>query len=43
MVPGAVILSTAEEGCIEVEIGPRGAGRYRTFVDNEWKPFTCKK
>jgi beta-lactamase superfamily II metal-dependent hydrolase len=43
MVPGAVVLSTAEEGCIEVEISPKGVGRYRTFLDDQWKPFTYGK
>lgn len=43
MVPGAVVLSTAAEGCIEVEISPKGVGRYRTFLDDQWKPFTCGK
>ncbi len=43
MVPEAVVLSTAEEGAIEVEISPKGVGRYRTFLEEQWKPFTSGK
>lgn len=40
-VPGAVVLSTAEVGAIEVEIGSNGQGRYRTFREQKWKSFTA--
>ena len=43
MVPEAVVLSTAEEGSIEVEISPKGVGRYRTYLEGLWKPFTWAK
>ncbi len=38
-VPDAVVLSTAREGSIEVEVWPAGWGRYRTFQDKKWKSF----
>lgn len=40
VVPDAVVLSTAEEGAIEVEIWPDGRGRYRTWRNPEWKSFS---
>ncbi len=40
MVPDSVILSTAQEGSIELELNPNGMGRYRTFLEGQWKPFT---
>ena len=39
VVPDAVVLSTAQEGAIEVEISPNGQGRYRTWRNPEWKDF----
>ncbi len=40
VVPGAVVLSTAVEGAIEVELWPEGRGRYRTWRNSEWKGFS---
>ena len=37
--PGSVVLSTAEEGAIEVEMGEEGKGRYRTFRKGDWRAF----
>ncbi|HJT25117.1 MAG TPA: ComEC/Rec2 family competence protein, partial [bacterium] len=42
VVPEAVVLSTAQEGAIEVEIMPNGRGRYRTWRDQEWRNFSCQ-
>ncbi len=39
-VPGAVVLSTAVEGAIEVELWPDGRGRYRTWRNKDWKAFS---
>jgi competence protein ComEC len=39
VVPSAVVLSTAEEGAIEVEIMPDGHGRYRSFRQGKWVTF----
>ena len=39
-VPGAVVLSTAQEGEVELELGSDGKGRYRTFRHREWKKFS---
>jgi competence protein ComEC len=39
-VPEAVVLSTAQEGAIEMEIYSDGHGRYRTFRHSEWKYFS---
>ncbi len=40
VVPNAVVLSTAEEGAIEVEITSNGQGQYRTYRNKEWKSFS---
>lgn len=40
VVPDAVVLSTAEEGTIDVEMWPNGRGRYRTYRNQEWKSFS---
>jgi hypothetical protein len=42
-VPEAIVLSTAREGAIEVEVSPSGIGKYRTFVGNQWKFFNISK
>ncbi|SRR5579871_1617144 len=42
VVPDAVVISTAEEGAVEVEIWPEGQGRYRTWKDPEWKNFSSQ-
>lgn len=35
--PGVLVLSTARDGAIEVEVGPEGDGRYRTFLEGKWR------
>jgi len=42
VVPNAVVLSTAQDGAIEVEIWPDGRGRYRTWRNQEWKDFSSQ-
>jgi beta-lactamase superfamily II metal-dependent hydrolase len=42
IVPDAVVLSTAEEGAIEVEMNLDGQGRYRSFRNRNWKAFSMK-
>ncbi|HEY5038764.1 MAG TPA: MBL fold metallo-hydrolase, partial [bacterium] len=42
VVPDAVVLSTAEEGAIEVEVNAQGKGRYRSFLKGEWQNFDGK-
>ncbi len=37
--PGSLVLSTAEEGAIEVEMNQDGKGRYRSFRRGDWKEF----
>lgn len=37
--PGVLVLSTAKDGAIEVEVGPDGTGRYRTFLEGKWRPL----
>jgi hypothetical protein len=40
--PGVLVLSTARDGAIEVEVGPEGVGRYRTFLEGKWRSLpTC--
>ncbi len=38
-VPQAEILSTAQEGAIELEIGTKRGVRYKTFTEGKWKTF----
>jgi competence protein ComEC len=40
--PEAIVLSTAREGAVEVEVTRDGEGRYRTFLQNQWKPFVIR-
>ncbi len=37
--PAVEILSTSQEGAIEVEMNGNGTGRYRSFRGGDWKPF----
>ena len=37
--PGALVLSTALSGAVELEIGPGHRNRYRTFQEGVWKSF----
>ncbi len=38
-VPEAVVLSTAKEGAVELELYADGHGRYRTFREEKWRNF----
>jgi len=40
-VPGAVVLSTALDGAVELEVTPEGKSRYRTFREGIWRPFVA--
>jgi competence protein ComEC len=40
--PGARVLSTAEDGAIEVEVAADGRGRWRTFEEGKWNLFEGK-
>lgn len=42
-VPEAVVLSTASEGAVEVEVMADGKGRYRTFREGVWRSFLAGK
>ncbi len=38
----SVVLSTALDGAIEVEVNEDGTGRYRTFQNKDWKKFSSE-